>query len=416
MDATRFDLAFTHPQRGSNLKTLRFKALGAVVLTGLLLPAGAASAASTCEPFEPTQQAHAAVASAKHGTLGGRPAHTAYLNGGAYTTTRCDANGVPQRAVTMAPQRLPDGTVKPLPVEIVEQQDDGRTLVTTATRGDLRLLDGDWRTVVARAADAGLPPLDKADVTKARPPQLGDEAGVKAAAARAGLARTSRHHRIRFARGSARPATTHGRALARAAAFGDKCTNPWYTADGYRWPYGWRFWVNWDLLGAQFRDVFTREMVKGVQSWQFGTNDCGWWSGSQIVPVVMVNWTSHPAASPDGATAYKYGDGVIDFGGLTAGPCGGAIACTWRWRSTANQTNTVANVRLSSAYPYTAGWYPGYYDIWSVIAHETGHAMGLGDLYDSYYRWTTMYGYGMTNDITKRYLARGEYLYINALY
>lgn len=52
----------------------------------------------------------------------------------------------------------------------------------------------------------------------------------------------------------------------------------------------------------------------------------------------------------------------------------------------------------------------GYYDLWSVAAHEFGHAWGLVDLYGPYTHDQMMYGGpALTNDIEPRYLGFGDY-------
>jgi len=409
--------------------------LVACALSACLLAAGAATvsaaprSASACAAFAP-QPGDAKATAEETGVLGGRPARTAYLPGGAWRTTTCDESGRPRRQVTMAPQRLPDGRVADLPVAVVERVGD-RVVHSSALRGDLRLLGGRWRATVAQARAAGLAPLDPAAVTNDALPPRYDEAGVRAVARTLDGAVASRRGGIRFTRGSATPTTREARQRARAAArarggsaptaraavTGDKCTLGSYSASGSKLGAGYGYYVNWSAIGAVYHADFTTQTIYGFHSWQFGYNDCGW-SQAEIVGTANFGTTTQSAASADGGTAIWHGGThVVDAGALTAGGCAGAIACTWRWTDTTGATILESNVRLNSALPWTIGWQPGFYDIWSIVTHEGGHAIpGLNDLYAASDYWAAMYGYGYTNDATKRLLALGEYNYVNWLY
>jgi len=55
-------------------------------------------------------------------------------------------------------------------------------------------------------------------------------------------------------------------------------------------------------------------------------------------------------------------------------------------------------------------------DFWNIAVHELGHAMGLGDIYNSSCSTVTMYGYASEGDINKRDLAPADITGINILY
>lgn len=55
-------------------------------------------------------------------------------------------------------------------------------------------------------------------------------------------------------------------------------------------------------------------------------------------------------------------------------------------------------------------------DFANIATHELGHAVGLGDLYDSTCVDETMYGYAATGDTSKRSLESGDIEGITQLY
>jgi hypothetical protein len=390
----------------------------------MAVTAAPAAAATVCDSFPGTRDR--AVVRAETGTLSGKPVRTTYLSGGAYRTTTCDAGGTPRRAVLMAPQRLPDGTVAQLPVEEVERNGD-KIVETSALRGDLRIYGGAWRKAVSSAKARGLAPLDPASLTSLRLPPRHDEAGVLASSTLGRQARASSGG-LRFRPGSAKPRTADARRLsagrlvaskrlAKASGTGDKCTLWEYSTDGSKLAGGFGYYVNWSLIGSAYHADFTQQTIYGFHTWQFGYNDCGW-SNAEIVGTANFGTTSLTAASADGGSGtWNGGTNVVDAGALSASTCAGAVACAYTWKDASGTTILESNVRLSTAMPWTVGWQPGFYDIWSVVTHEGGHAIGrFADLYNASAYWAVMYGYVNTNDATKRLLSLGEYSYINALY
>lgn len=56
------------------------------------------------------------------------------------------------------------------------------------------------------------------------------------------------------------------------------------------------------------------------------------------------------------------------------------------------------------------------FDVQNIATHEIGHALGLGDLYDTIYSELTMYGYGRKGETKKRSLENGDVLGMQVLY
>jgi hypothetical protein len=57
-----------------------------------------------------------------------------------------------------------------------------------------------------------------------------------------------------------------------------------------------------------------------------------------------------------------------------------------------------------------------YIDTWSVVTHELGHGVGLGDLDQNPLYWQTMYGYAGYGETWKRTLEYGDVAGLNAIY
>jgi hypothetical protein len=61
--------------------------------------------------------------------------------------------------------------------------------------------------------------------------------------------------------------------------------------------------------------------------------------------------------------------------------------------------------------------YPvGHMDTWSVVSHELGHGVGLGDLDQNVLYWQTMYGYAGFGETWKRTLEEGDIAGLNVIY
>ena len=55
-------------------------------------------------------------------------------------------------------------------------------------------------------------------------------------------------------------------------------------------------------------------------------------------------------------------------------------------------------------------------DTWSIVTHELGHGVGLGDLYQDQWYWQTMYGFADFGQTWKRTLESGDIAGLKALY
>ncbi|WP_157251872.1 matrixin family metalloprotease [Patulibacter americanus] len=153
-------------------------------------------------------------------------------------------------------------------------------------------------------------------------------------------------------------------------------------------------------------------------------NECGFavpwrtqstWGGS--VPGLGVNLA-------DGISAILVGNGTLVQNYCQAAPSLILACINWQLAPEAvagpgGQTRRIVSFDMLFNYeqPYTDGALPGFYDVWSVAAHEWGHAYGLdhvsGGAYDD---WLVMYPYSFQNDIKQRWNSQGDLNGIGALY
>lgn len=74
-----------------------------------------------------------------------------------------------------------------------------------------------------------------------------------------------------------------------------------------------------------------------------------------------------------------------------------------------------ADININVYYAFANSAQVGCYDLYSVFLHETGHAMGLADLYGSSDSAKVMYKYSSTN-VTKRNLTADDKAGIASIY
>jgi len=339
-----------------------------------VLPAAVADGATpNCRTFE---RSSGATRTADVAQVGSQLRRTEYFPAGVYTTAVCDADGTTQREVTMSPYKLPNGTTTSLPVSETTLQADGTVKTVEALRpADLSLDKGDWRKSVTAARKAGLPALQPAKVTTAKPAVS-----------------------TRTARRTSSKRTTGGPW---------KCAETGNAWSGNKWASnGIGYYTNFGAFGA-FSGFFVNETQNGFHTWQFMYNTCSFAAPPAVAEVLAtanLGTTSASFTSNDGIN-------VVDGGTLTGG-CSGALACTVSVSSAGAILD--ADIRLNTAFPWTIGASAGYYDIWSAIAHEAGHAIGFG--HSSWNDTLVMYPIQEPNDTSHRYLGLGDYNILHYIY
>jgi hypothetical protein len=209
-------------------------------------------------------------------------------------------------------------------------------------------------------------------------------------------------------------------ALARAAAVDDSCTNGEYRFNGSppRVPWalrGYTYFAN--TAKMPHRDVDRQQITKGRHTWDKTYNGCG------LNDVTLFSSRFGGATS---ATVHSYSDkrSVVDFGSLTPFTSDRtAIAISKLWWE--NGRMVEADTRFEQPPAVPAGVFSWSvsgkrevhkWDLWSMAAHESGHALGLGHATTSTENWLTMSPIQYQNSIRWQTLGRGDVLGLRALY
>lgn len=91
------------------------------------------------------------------------------------------------------------------------------------------------------------------------------------------------------------------------------------------------------------------------------------------------------------------------------------VAQCWRQYNTTTGEVLETDININVYYSLANSAQSGCYDLYSIFLHETGHTMGLKDLYDKSDADAVMYGYVSTNT-TKRDLTDDDEAGIKAIY
>jgi matrixin len=279
---------------------------------------------------------------------------TEFFPDGAYRVTRCDADGHPQRALTMARIATPTAAQPYVPVE--EETPSATVFLLYGDPADplwanAWLKDGGESTRAALAPDAPVP----ADLD---------------------------------------------RRATRAAPRDDSCTNGAFTVlkrlANPRYGY--------TVAGRTMSLAFRRAIVRGHHAWDDTRNSCGYTDQDNV-------FSSYRGTTGGSIHTVADGRSVVDFGRLDA-LCGSAatLACTW----TFNNPITETDQRYNRAFRWSTTRRQGYYDVESAAAHETGHTIGLGHAGTS--PFLTMYQQICAGCTRGRTLGRGDVRGMRALY
>ena len=111
--------------------------------------------------------------------------------------------------------------------------------------------------------------------------------------------------------------------------------------------------------------------------------------------------------SSDGRNEYSYGDY----------PQSGVIAVTRVWYTRAGKKIVEYDVMFDTDFTWgDATQNPTVMDLQNIATHETGHGIGLADVYNSACSAVTMYGYSWEGDIGKRTLEQPDITGLQKLY
>jgi len=207
---------------------------------------------------------------------------------------------------------------------------------------------------------------------------------------------------------------------AHAAAADDSCRNrEWHPtgfANGPAWAArGYTYFANLSRMPHGDRD--RRQITKGKHTWDNTRNGCGYKD--------ITNFRSRYGGRTK-ATVHSRRDGlnVVDFGSLARFTRDRfAIAVTFTWWENGHLVETDSRFEQPPSTPAgTLSWSVSgkpevnRWDLWSMAAHESGHAAGLGHATTSTDNWLTMSPLLYTNSVRWRTLGRGDVVGLRALF
>lgn len=147
-----------------------------------------------------------------------------------------------------------------------------------------------------------------------------------------------------------------------------------------------------------FTDLSIEHMGEAVEKW----NDA---AGATLL---QMSSSTHSSTS-----GYPLKDGKNYVYRMDVGP-GYLGECHYWWNSLTGEL-TQSDININVYYSFANSAMKGCYDLYSVFLHETGHAMGLNDLYGENDKKAVMYGIMYTNT-TKRDLEQDDKDGIAAIY
>lgn len=92
------------------------------------------------------------------------------------------------------------------------------------------------------------------------------------------------------------------------------------------------------------------------------------------------------------------------------------IAVTTVWYSMSNKAILEFDMLFNTDYEWSTSGYSVAMDLQNIASHEFGHAVGLNDIYNSYYDYVTMYGYADYGETYKSTLAPPDITGLQKLY
>lgn len=171
----------------------------------------------------------------------------------------------------------------------------------------------------------------------------------------------------------------------------------------WRLPSTWTYRLNTSSVptsvGGSNLDIFVR---RGFDSWQAAT-------GGRVV-------LTRGADTTVNSKGYD-GQNIISWGTASSG----SLAVSYLWYYSSTGLLVESDIIMNKIYSWT--WsnsitcaYKNTYDAENIMTHEQGHWFGLDDVYDSAYRYGTMYGYGYKGEVSKNTLSTGDKAGVYAIY
>ena len=141
---------------------------------------------------------------------------------------------------------------------------------------------------------------------------------------------------------------------------------------------------------------------RGFDSWQTA-------SGNKVVLAQGANTTVNNKGYD--------GKNIIAWSPLASG----TLATAYLWYNTTTKLLVESDIIMNKNVYWTLSnkincAYLNSYDAENIMTHEQGHWFGLDDVYDSVYRYGTMFGYGYRGEVLKNTLSTGDKAGVYAIY
>lgn len=171
--------------------------------------------------------------------------------------------------------------------------------------------------------------------------------------------------------------------------------------------------------GSGLSEDFVKEAIHiAAEEWDDGAYSRMWgidWSG--VAPNLFNDTIATTSKGYDDLAWTKDkldGCNTIVWGNY---PTEGVIAITILWYDRATKTIIEFDIVLDMDYVWgDATSNSSVMDLQNIVTHELGHAIGLGDVYQSAAYQETMYGYSSEGEISKRDLYIGDKQGVTKLY
>jgi hypothetical protein len=164
------------------------------------------------------------------------------------------------------------------------------------------------------------------------------------------------------------------------------------------------------LMGIQWKkfpiDYYVAPSVD-INAIAAGNNEWDSHTSKQLFGTAISDSSANFDSSADGRNEYSYGDY----------PQNGVIAVTRTFYTRYTKEIVEYDVMFDSNFNWgDAKANPAVMDLQNIATHETGHGLGLSDIYNTGCSAVTMYGYSSNGDIEKRSLELSDILGLQKMY